>query len=61
LIRFPYSDQDKRLDPGRVKEYGGWKYQVEWCWGEGGLDTILDKSKRKYAIEIDSFEWVELN
>lgn len=61
LIRFPYSEQDKRLDPGRVKQYGGWKYQVEWCWGEGGLDTILDRSKRKYAIEIDSFEWIELN
>jgi hypothetical protein len=43
-----------------VKQFGGWKYQVEWFWGAGGRDTILDRSS-KYAIEIDSFEWIELN
>lgn len=56
LVRYPFSDLEKRLDPGRVKEYGGWKYQVVWCpLGKYGLD-VLDG-----YIEIDTFEWVELD
>lgn len=61
LIRFPFSDLEKRLDPGRVKQYGGWKYQVEWCCGNHGINGIIDRERSKYAIEIDSFEWIELN
>lgn len=58
LIRYPYTDMEKRLDPGRVEQFGGWKYKVELCLSAKYGFEVYNRGE---MMGMDIIEWVELD
>lgn len=58
LIRYPFSDMENRLDPGRVKQFGGWKYEVKMC---ASAQSGFEVDNRGEMIGMNIIEWVELD
>ena len=58
LLRYPRSEQEKRLDPKRCEERP-WHYEVQMYLGGNKFDVV--RHRLSEYLDIDTIEWCKLN